>query len=174
MLRRKDKEKIVTELTEKLKGAKATIFADYRGLAANEVRKLRKEMRSKNVEYGVFKKTLVEIAFKNVGVTVDMGTSKGPVALAMSLEDEVIPAKILAAFGKGKETPKIVGGVLQSKYINEAEAINLAKLPGKEELIARLVGSINAPLSNFVGVLSGNIRQIVYVLNAIKEAKGNN
>lgn len=173
MLRRKDKEKIIQGLEEKLREAKTVIFADYRGMAANETRKLRKEMREKNVSYGVYKKTLVEIALRNVGVTVDMGASKGPVALAISTEDEVIPAKILAAFGKGKETPKIVGGVLGSAYINDVAALNLAKLPGKEELIAKVVGSIGAPLSNFVGVLGGSVRQIVTVLNAIREAKEN-
>lgn len=171
MLRRKDKEKIVESLTEKVKGAKSIIFADYRGMTANEVRGLRREMIAKGLDYGVYKKTLVTIALKNIEVEAKMGDYKGPVALAISNEDEVAPAKVIQAFAKGKENLKIVGGVLQGKVLSEASARNLARLPEKPELIAKVVGSISAPLNNFVGVLAGNIRQIVYVLNAVKEAK---
>jgi len=171
MLRRQDKEKIVGSLTEKVQGAKSIIFADYRGMTANEVRLLRKEMIAKGIDYGVYKKTLVRIALKNIEVEAKMGDYKGPIALAISNEDEVAPAKIIQKFARGKETLKIVGGVLQSKILSEVEAKNLARLPDKPELIARVVGSIGAPLNNFVGVLAGNIRQLMYVLNAVKETK---
>ena len=171
MLRKKDKEKIVEALTEKIKDAKSIIFADYRGMTANQVRSLRKEMIAKEVEYGVYKKTLVRIALKNIDIEADMGAYKGPIALAFSKNDEVVPAKVLAAFGKGKETLKIVGGVLQKQVLDQPAAIRLSRLPDKQELIGKVVGTMAAPLSSFVGVLSANIRQLAYVLNAVKEAK---
>lgn len=173
MLKRKDKEKIVERLSTELEKAKLVVFADYKGVPSSSINALRKELRKENIKYEVLKKNLVQIALDNIKIKVDIGKHKGPLALAVSNDDEVLPAKIIRSFAqKEKEDVlKMVGGILEKEYLSE-EAINaLSKLPGKEELIAKAVGSIKAPLSNFVGVLGGTVRQLIYVLKAVGDKK---
>ena len=171
MLRRKDKEQIVKKITDEFKQAKSVVFTDYKGLSANEVTELRKKLRAEDVSYQVVKKSLIQIALNNLKVTADIKNYEGPVAVAVSEKDEVMPAKLVAETAKKNENLKMVGGVLENKFLDEAEIKALSLLPGKDELIAKAVGSISAPVRNFVGVLGGVTRQLVYVLKAIEEKK---
>ncbi|MBD3300018.1 MAG: 50S ribosomal protein L10, partial [Candidatus Moranbacteria bacterium] len=98
MLKRKDKEAIVKKLNQEIKEAKSVIFTDYKGSEVNEIRKLRKELKSENISYNVFKKTLIRIVLKNLGIENDIKSYKGPIALAVSREDEVAAAKIIAKY----------------------------------------------------------------------------
>ena len=173
MLKRKDKEKIVKRLEDELKKVKLVVFTDYKGVTASSINELRKELFKEDASYEVLKKNLIQIALDNAKVKADVKSYKRPLALAISSSDEVAPAKIIASFSKKQEEDvlKMIGGVLEGKYLSEEEINALAELPGKEELIAKAVGSIKAPINNLAGVLSGVTRQLVYVLKATAEKK---
>lgn len=102
---------------------------------------------------------------------VKLEKQSGPLAVAFGYEDEVAPAKLCWQFAKKNKALEITGGILEKDILTKEEIENLAKLPGKDELIAKVVGSIGAPISGFVNVLAGNLRGLVGVLGAIKDQK---
>lgn len=169
---RKEKEKIVLELAESINKAKSLVFTDYQGLSVTDIEELRNKIQEKEGDYKVIKNSLFQKALEKSELKgIEVGEIKGPLALGFGFADEVAPAKEIHTFAKGKEVPKMSGGILEGKYLDEKEIVALAILPSKEELLARVVGSINAPVSGFVNVLAGNLRGLVSVLNNIKEAK---
>lgn len=167
MLKRQQKESIVKNLTKEFKNSKATVFTDYRGLKASEMNALKKELKKEGTNLDVIKKSLISLSLKNAKMGVDVKDMQGQLAVTISKEDEVVPAKILSKFSESNENLKILGGTLGSESMTVDEVLNLAKLPGKEELLAKVVGSLNAPISGFVNVLNGNTRSLVNVLKAI-------
>jgi len=171
MQTKEQKEVIIKDLTEKLKNSKAVVFSDYKGLNVKDMTQLRRDLREAGVDLKVLKKTLMNVALKNAGIEMDAKKLEGQVAIAVSSEDEVAAAKIIAKLAKANENLKIVGGILGTKELSVAEVDALAKLPSKEELLSKLVGSLNAPASGFVNVLAGNVRGLVTVLQAISEKK---
>ena len=169
---RKQKELTIQTLDEKLGKAKSLVFANFSGLKVKDATKLRRLCKAEGVLYEVDKKTLLKIAFAKAGISgVDMKALPGAVAVAFGVSDEVAPAKVLDVFSKTNEAIKIIGGVLEKKFVSAAVILTLAKLPGKQELLAKLVGTINAPVSGFVNVLAGNLRGLVQILSAIKDQK---
>jgi len=123
-------------------------------------------------DYVVVRKTLLDIALKNAGIEgASIKALDGQIALSLSNTDEVSGAKIIDTFSKTNENVKMLGGVLGMQVMNADEVKALAKIPSKEELLAKLVGTLNAPISGFVNVLAGNLRGLVQVLNAVKEQK---
>jgi large subunit ribosomal protein L10 len=169
---KQQKQQTVKDLTERLKKAKSLVFFNFDNLKVKEVEELRKNCRVENVDYLVAKKTLMKIAFKEAGITeVDPKTFDKGVAIAFGYGDEVAPARIVQDFAKEHEALYTVGGVLEDKYVNRDKILELAKLPSKDELLAKVVGSIKAPVSGFVNALAGNLRNLVYVLNAVKNNK---
>lgn len=168
---RQTKEQHVQELTEWLKTAKGAVLANFQGLKVKESEELRQQCRDQNVSYSASKKTLLKKILINAGYDVDLKNFDGGIAVVLGQEDEVSPAQIVANFAKKHELVKIFGGVLEGKFIDAAKVAELAKVPGRQELYARLVGSINAPVSGLVNVLAGNLRGLVNVLNAVKNAK---
>lgn len=171
MQTKEQKEIIIKELTEKLKNSKAVVFSDYKGLNVKDMTILRRDLREAGVDLQVLKKTLMNVALKNAGIEMDAKKLEGQVAIAVSSQDEVAAAKIIAKLAKVNENLKIVGGILGTKELSTAEVNALAKLPSKEELLSKLVGTLNAPVSGFVNVLAGNIRGLVTALQAISEKK---
>jgi len=171
MLKRQQKEDIVKNLTEDFKNSKATVFTDYRGLKASEMNTLKKELKKEGTNLSVIKKSLIALSLKNAKMDVNINDMDGQLAVTVSSKDEVVPAKILSNFSKDNENLKILGGALGDKAMGADEILALAKLPGKEELLAKVVGSLNAPISGFVNVLNGNTRGLVNVLKAIGEKK---
>ena len=168
---RKHKEAIVEQVTDLLKTSKSVVFTNFSGLKVADVNALRGLCRKENVTYIVAKKTLLTIACDRAGIAVDPKTFSGEIATVFGIDDEVVAAKLLANFAKKHEAVKMVGGVLERKFLSQQEVVNLSKLPSKDELIAKVVGSIRAPLAGLVNVLQGNIRGLVQVLNQIKESK---
>lgn len=165
------KKDIVQDLAQKLKASKATVFSDYKGLEVKDMMALRRELKAAGVELKVLKKTLIKLALKDAGIEMDVKKLEGQIAIAVSANDEVAAAKIIAKLAKANENIKMVGGLLGSKELSGAEVNALAKLPSKEELLAKLVGTLNAPVSGFVNVLAGNLRSLVQVLKAVADAK---
>lgn len=169
---RGQKEQMLQDLTDKAQSAKSMVFVHFDGLKVKEIEQLRKEFRQNQVDYVVAKKTLMQNAFKQANIAgVDAGAMQQGIGIAFGMEDEVAPAKIAQQFSKEHEALKIFGGVLERNFVDADKVLQLAKLPSRDELIAKVVGSINAPVSGFVNVLAGNLRNLVYALNAIKESK---
>ena len=171
MLTRPQKEELVKKLTDQVKAGKVMVFSDYAGTSVAKMKELRDELRKNGSTYKVSKKKLIELAFKNAGIEVDVKTMEGQLGVAIGEADEVSAAKVLATFAKKNSNFKVLRGVLENKVISAEEVMALAKLPSREELLAKFVGTINAPVSGFVNVLAGNIRNFVGVLKAIGESK---
>lgn len=171
MLNKDQKKEIVKKLTEDIKDSRAVVFFDFKGFKVKDATLLRKELRKAEANFRVFKKTLLKIALQKAGIEMDAKKLDGHVAVAISKTDEVVPAKIIAAFAKKNENLKITGGLLNLKEMGIEEVVALAKLPSKEELLAKLVGTINAPVSGFVNVLAVNMRNLVQVLKVIGDSR---
>ncbi|HHY82847.1 MAG TPA: 50S ribosomal protein L10 [Clostridiales bacterium] len=171
MSAREEKAQVVAEIKEKLTGYSSAILIDYRGLTVEEVTQLRKEFRNSGVDYKVYKNTLTEIAAKEVGLDGLIPFLKGPTAIAFGVKDPVAPAKVLTESMKKLKKMEFKAGVVEGKVIDVDGIKALADLPSREELIAKMLGSMNAPISGLVTVLGGTIRSLLYALNAIKEAK---
>ncbi|MFH1325981.1 MAG: 50S ribosomal protein L10 [Candidatus Falkowbacteria bacterium] len=166
------KKEIVRDLEKKLARAKSIVFTKYFGVNANDINNLRSKFRESGSEYIVSKKTLMDIALEKTDIKgKKIKDLKGEVAVILGYEDEVAPARILSDFAKEHESMEVLGGVLENKFIDAAKVKALAQLPSKQELYAKLVGSIKAPVSGFVNVLSGNLRGLVTVLKAIEDKK---
>jgi len=172
MLSRSQKEELVKNLTDQIKAGKVAVFSDYSETAVSKMQKLRSELRKAGSSYKITKKKLIEIAFKNAGIEVDVKNMKGQIGVAIGKDDEVSAAKILARFSKENDNFKILEGILENKLISSEKVMELASLPAREELLAKLVGTINAPVSGFVNVLAGNLRNLVHVLKAVAEKSG--
>ncbi len=169
---KQQKEEEVKDLTDKLAEAKAVVFASYNSLTVSQTEDLRKSLRQEGAELKMAKKNLLKIAMKQHKIdetVVDNFT--GSVTVAFGYQDEIAPAKILAKFSKTNDAMQIFGGILENSFIDANRVKALAILPTKDELLAKLVGTINAPVSGLVNVLAGNLRGLVYALNAIKNTK---
>ena len=148
-----EKQQVVAELTEKLKNAATGIFVDYRGLSVAEDTELRSKLRAANVEYKVIKNTLCRFAIKEVGLDEIDPILNGPTALAISEEDPVAPAKILADSAKENEKLEIKAGFMDGAVMSLDEIKKLAATPSRETLLATILSSLNAPASNLARLL---------------------
>lgn len=167
-----EKQAIVATLADKMKNASSGVLVEYKGITVANDTKLRRELREAGVEYAVVKNTMVKLAADQVGFEGLDPVLSGTTALAVSMTDPVLPAKILSSYAKKSDTFKIKAGFVDGKVITSTEVSNLAELPSKEVLIARVLAGFNAPISGFVNVLNGNIRGLVVALNAIAEQRG--
>ena len=143
----------VAEIVEVLKGATTGVLVDYRGLTVEEDTKLRNNLRAAGVKYFVVKNTLLRLATKETGLEELDDILHGPTALAVS-EDAVAPAKVLADFAKENDKLEIKSGFMDGKVMSLEEVNQLAKTPSKETLIAKIMGSLNSPISGLARLLS--------------------
>lgn len=165
------KKEIVKEIKQKLKEAKSIILTDYRGLNVHDINDLRRALRSKEIEYKVFKNRLIKIAVDDVGLNELDDHLEGPTALAFGFENLATTAKVLVDFTKEHDYLEIKAGVLEGQVVDAAKIAQLAALPSREELLAMLVGSLRGTISGLLNVLSAPQQEIVGVLGAIKEQK---
>jgi large subunit ribosomal protein L10 len=154
------KEAKVLEIKEKMEKAQGIIFAKYQGLTVEEDTELRKSLREAGVEYKVYKNSLTTLAAKELGFNAIESVLEGPVSVAFGYEDPTAPARILNDFAKNHKKLELKGGIVQGEIFDNVKVEQLAKIPPREILIAQLLGSFKAPVSNFA-----------YLLNAIKEKK---
>ncbi len=164
------KKVAVADLIEKLKAAQAGVLVDYRGLTVSEDTELRRKFREANVEYTVVKNTLTRFAAKEVGLDELDGVLHGPTSLAISDTDPVAPAKIISDFAKNNEKVEIKAGFLDGKVISLDEVKTLANTPSRETLIAKIMGSLNAPVSNLVRTLQALVDNGVEPADILKDA----
>ncbi|MGI6702675.1 MAG: 50S ribosomal protein L10 [Clostridia bacterium] len=165
------KQQIVNEIKEKLQRAAAIVLVDYRGLNVEEVTELRRRFREAGADYKVYKNTLMTRAFNELDNESLSPYLTGPNAIAFGYDDPVIPAKIIADFAKDHDKLEIKAGIIDGKLIDVDGVKALASLPSKEVLVAQVLGGLNAPVTGLVNVLQGNIRNLVYALNAIEKQK---
>ena len=168
---RPEKAAKVAEIKELLTSAKSVVLVDYCGLTVAEDTKLRRSMREANVKYTVVKNTLLRIAAKDAGIEGMDEFLEQNAAIAVAPEDPVAVAKILVEFSKEHKALEIKAGVLDGKMISVDNIKALAELPSKEVLLAKMLGSMQAPISGLANVLQGTIRNFVYVLEAVRKEK---
>ncbi|WP_027626620.1 50S ribosomal protein L10 [Clostridium lundense] len=157
---RQIKEAKVAEIKEKMQKAEGIVLSHYQGLTVEEDTELRKNLREAGVEYKVYKNTLSILAAKELGYEGITNLLEGPVSIAFGYEDPTAPARVLNDFAKNHKKLELVGAVVQGEIFDAAKTKELASIPPKDVLIAKLLGSFKAPLSN-----------LAYLLNAIKEKK---
>ena len=167
---KEQKQKTIKGLKDEKEKQKSMVFVDFSGLKVKEMTQLRRKMREGNCQMKVVKKTLLEIFLKDISqeVAKKVRNLKGEIAVAFGYDDEIMPFKILGDFAKDNENLKILAGLLDKKFLEAEEAVAISQLPSKSELLARMVGSIKAPINNFVNVLNGNIKGLIYVLIKVK------
>lgn len=171
-MKRENKQQIIAELHDKLQAAKAVFLADFRGMDVGSATELRNALRKADVEYKVVKNTLLELASKDTDKEVLSQYYKGPTAVALSYDDPVAAAKVLSRYAKEMQNEfKLKAGVLTGKPISIADIQALADLPSREVLIAKMLGSMNAPVSNFVGTLAAIPASFVRALDAVRAKK---
>jgi large subunit ribosomal protein L10 len=149
------KQQIVADLTETLKGSVAGVLVDYKGISVEMDTKLRKELREANVEYTVVKNTLLKFAAKEVGYEGLNPVLEGTTALAVSKEDRMAAARILTKYSemlKGKALI-VKAGFMDGEVLDATTVTAIAKIPSKEVLIGQMLSSLNAPIANFAVVL---------------------
>ncbi len=166
------KGEILRTLQERIGSVKSGVFVNFSGIPVKEIDQLRNNCKDEGALYMVAKKTLLRKVLLEKGIQAgDDESITGEVGVILGYTDEITPAKLASSFAKGQQKLKIVGGILEGKVIDEKMILSLSKLPSKQELLAKMVGSMAAPLSGLVGVMQGNLRSLVYVLNSVKEKK---
>jgi large subunit ribosomal protein L10 len=162
------KQKILEDLKDKMERQKAIIFFDFTGLKVKDFSNLRRKIKAAGDELKVVKKTLIDLAFKKAKLEIEPKKMAGEIALVFGFKDALSLAKEIYQFGKTNEHLKILGGFFENEFRPAEEIITLAQLPSRDELLARLVGSIASPMSGFVNVLQGNIKGLIRVLAKAK------
>lgn len=168
---RQEKEQHIADVVHGLGAAKAVVFANFQGLKVSESEELRRLCREQGISVVASKKTLLAKVFEQAGISASVDDFDGAVAVITGFEDEVAPAQTVVKFAKGHEAMRVFGGMLEGQFISMEKVAALSALPTKHELLGKLVGTINAPVSGFVNVLAGNIRGLLTVLNAVKEQR---
>ena len=148
------KKPVVEEISESIKDAQAVIIASYSGITVEQDTALRKEMREAGVHYKVYKNTMMNFAFKGTDCEPLCKHLEGPNAVAISKDDATAPARILAKYAKDVKTLKLVAGVVEGNYYDEAGVNALASIPSREVLLGKLLGSIQSPIANLARVLN--------------------
>lgn len=158
-------------LKEKLEKAASGVFVDHSGLKVSDQQVLRAKLREVDGDFLVAKNTLLSLALEQIhnAQRTTHNALSGPTSLVLSYQDEILPIKILAEFSKAHEKPTIKAGFLGEKPLTKEEVLMLANLPGKDELIGMLMARLQSPAYGLVNVLSGNIRKLVYALQAISK-----
>ena len=158
----KQKEEVVNSLATELKDASLVLLVDYRGITVEDATKLRKEVREANAEYKVIKNNIIKRALNENGENGLDSLLEGPTALITSKEDYLAPAKAIYNFSKSNDFYKIKGGIIEGKVMTADEIITIAKLPSRQELLAKLAGA-----------LLGNITKLAVALDQVKAQKEN-
>jgi large subunit ribosomal protein L10 len=176
-MNRTEKSDLANVLKDKFSKAQVAIFADYKGLTANQADSLRRLLRAHKTEVKVLKNNVARLVSKDGAFGDDakkiMDGMVGPTLVAFSYGDPSQTAKVIHKFAQDNEALKLKDSLMGRKHLNAAGIEELAKLPGREVLLAKLLGTLNAPVQSFVGVLAAVPRGLVTVLAAIEKKKGN-
>ncbi len=170
-MNRAEKAKIIEDLRSKAQKASIAVITDFKGLKVEELTELRSQLRQEQVDYQVVKNTLARIAFTETQHETLKDKFQECCAVAFGYDDPVVAAKLLVQFAKKNKKFQAKCASLEGKYL-EPEALKaLSELPNKEQLLAKLLGTMNAVPTNFVSLFANLLRNLLYALNAIKEQK---
>ncbi|MCM1261245.1 MAG: 50S ribosomal protein L10 [Butyrivibrio sp.] len=148
------KKPIVEEISAAIKDAQSVVLVDHRGLTVEQDTELRKQLREAGITYKVYKNTLMNFAFKDTPCEALTAYLKGPSAVAISTTDATAPARILCKFAKTAEKLEVKGGIVEGTVYDAAGIVNISKIPSREELLSKLLGSIQSPITNFARVMN--------------------
>ena len=148
------KKPIVEEIAASIKDAQSVVLVDYRGLTVEQDTELRKQLREANITYKVYKNTMMNFAFKGTDCEALAPYLEGPSAVAISTEDATAPARILCKFAKTADKLEVKGGIVEGIAYDAAGIENVSKIPSREELLSKLLGSIQSPITNFARVMN--------------------
>ena len=168
---RAEKTATFEELREKLSGARGAVLTDFRGLSVADITELRTLLRKSQVEYKVVKNTLAKLAVKGTDLEGLAAFFEGPTAIAISRKDAVAASKTLTTWAKSRPTFTIRGGVVEGRVVGPAEIAQLADVPPREVLLARMAGAFQAPLAGLVQVLGAHLRGLVQALDQVRRQK---
>ena len=147
------KAPVVEEISAKIKDAKSAVLVDYRGLTVEQDTALRKQLREAGVTYKVYKNTMMKRAFEGTDFSKLDQILDGPSGLALATDDVTAPARIIVKFAKTAEKLEVKGGVVEGSYYDPNGIAELAKIPSRDELLGRFLGSIQSPITNFARVI---------------------
>lgn len=166
----KDKKtQIIEKLENSISAQKIMLFVGVAKLKTKDMLGLKTNLKEKGNVMTVTKKTLLKVAAKNKGLEIDTKKLDGELAVVFGNNDEVSGANIINSFSRKNENLSIIGGFFENQLIGKDKVVMLASIPSRAELLAKAVGSIQAPISGFVRVLNGNIEGLVRVLSKIKQ-----
>jgi len=165
------KNEKIEHYKKQFENAKVAVVADYRGLSVEEITELRRALQDNQSDLTVTKNTLCKVATKGTNYEVISELMQGPTAIAFGFADEVASAKVLAKFIKENKKGEILGAVLDGKVLTADEANKLAKMPSKEELYAKMLGSVNSPASGLVFGINGVMSALVRAIDAVAKQK---
>ncbi len=168
---KQEKEEMLQMLKEKMGSSQIVIMADYKGINVEDITKLRRRMHESGCELKVAKNTIIKIAAKELNMEGTEPYLEGPTALAFGLSDPVAPAKVLFEFIKEYKKPKVKAAILEGQVISADQVKALSNLPSREMLLSQVVGGMQTPMYGFAGALQGLLRNLVYVLDAVREKK---
>ena len=165
------KRDAVQELKEVIQGSPTLIFTDYRGLKVSQITELRRTLRREQAEYKVVKNTYAKIALKELDLPFEEAFLNDPTAIALTRADVGPIAKALFEFTR-ETTLKVKGGLVEGRALKPAAVEVISRLPGRRELLAMLMGTLNAPVRNLMYVLNGVTSKLVRTLKAVADKKG--
>ncbi len=169
---RAQKEAQLTELEEKMGKAQSTMFAQYIGLTVSEVGELRQQLREADAEMKVAKKTLMRIATKNAGLPeINEKNLEGPVACIFSFADPLSGAQAAFKFTKDHKQVTLIGGIYDGKLLTKEEAMEMAMMPGREQLLAMFAAMLQSPLVSFVNICSSPLTGMARGLSELAKKK---
>jgi large subunit ribosomal protein L10 len=163
---------VVDELAQKLAGSKILILTNATGVPVKQLQEIRRECRKDAIEYHVVKNTLAKLAAKRAGIDIDLdsvlSTSS---AIAFGMGDEITTAKIMQGFTKNLDQLSIKGGIFNNQLLTAKQVSELATLPSREQLLAKIMGGLQSPLYGLFNILQAKQRDLLYALKAIAEKK---
>lgn len=165
------KSEKIDAIKAKAEKAQVAVLTEYKGYSVEEITNLRRALQKEGGDYMVTKNTLAKLAFKGTDFEVLSDSMTGPIAIAFGFNDQVSPAKAVSKFIKDTKKGVILGGALDGKLLDAKEVEALAKLPSKEELIAKILGSINSPASGIVGSVNAVMAQLTRAMAAVRDQK---
>ena len=165
------KNEKIEHYKKQFENAKVAVVADYRGLTVEEITELRRGLQAQNADLTVTKNTLCKVASKGTNFEAVAELMQGPTAIAFGFGDEVAAAKVLSKFIKENKKGEIIGAVLEGKVLNASEATKLATMPSREELYAKMLGSINSPVTGVVYSINGVMSALTRAVAAVRDQK---
>lgn len=163
------KQDVVASLANDMEKQKSMVFVDFMGLKVKDMAELRSQLKQQGAKLSVAKKTLFTLAAKEKGLGLDFQGMEGQVGTVFAREDELAPLKTIYAVSRAHEGLKIIGGYFENQERGADFMLTLAQLPGRDELLAKLIGTIANPMTGFVRVLEGNIKGLIVALHAMAQ-----